>query len=91
MRREKCERERGYEVWGRPLKRALGYEQMQWESYLQKIQLWIPSLTVENDVRGAVIPALCRDRLLCHPGGRATTDRVHALQDFTGSFGFASG
>jgi hypothetical protein len=36
---------------------------MQWESYLQRIQLWIPSLTVENDVRGAVIPALCRDRL----------------------------
>ncbi|MBR2212761.1 MAG: hypothetical protein IJ896_15165 [Fibrobacter sp.] len=22
----------------------------------------------------------------CHPGGSATTDRVHALQDFTGSF-----
>ena len=25
----------------------------------------------------------------CHPGGGATTDRVHALQDFTGSFDFA--
>ncbi len=75
MRREKCERERGYEVWGRPLKRALGYEQMQWESYLQKIQLWIPSLTVENDVRGAVIPALCRDRLLKNKAGPGTLRR----------------
>ena len=66
---------------------------MQWESYLQKIQLWIPSLTVENDVRGAVIPALCRDRFLCHPSptlvrGDNVKSTVYAISTALDPIGF---